>query len=130
MHDLTMADRVWNRACQGGGISPRAGDSALSALLLFHGTAMNGGVLHAVECLSPNDLAAAQSGYNYFGISGIAARIGFAQAKIPCGQDLDDLESGLDQDYSTVVVDDETLVKAFSAHLNSNAAEYSPLVDD
>ena len=128
MHELTIADRVWNRACQGGGGSPRAGDSALSALLLFHGAAMNGGVLHAVGCLSPEELTAAQLGYNYFGISGIAALIGSAQEAIRQERDLDDLEPKFDQDYWAAVPDDGTLVNAFTAHFNANAAEFSPLV--
>src|SRR5439155_15972949 len=34
MHELTTADRVWNRACQGGGETPRVGDTALAALLV------------------------------------------------------------------------------------------------
>ena len=130
MHEITVADRIWNRACQGGVANPRAGDSALSALLLFHSVAMNGGVLHAIESLSPDKLAAAQLGYNYFGVAGITALICSAQEVIYQEQDLDDLEQKLDQDYWALVPDDGALVKSFEVHFNANAVEYSPLIGD
>lgn len=54
----SQADAVWNRAAlEGGGAHPKAGDSALPALLRAHGYIMNGGVHHVVECLSPEERA-------------------------------------------------------------------------
>jgi hypothetical protein len=62
MHELSTADRVWNRAAlDAGGSPPREGDRALAALLLAHGMIMNGGVDHAVEALSAEELAAFDS---------------------------------------------------------------------
>ena len=130
MHELTVADRVWNRACQGGGDSPRAGDSALAALLLFHGAAMNGGVLHAVESLSPDELAGALAGYGCFGYKGIAKLIRTALDAIQRDQDLDSLEAKLDQEYWSQIPDDGVLVKAFEVHYEATPQEYSPLVGD
>jgi len=91
---------------------------------------MNGGVLNAVESLSPDELAAAQAGYSYFGFAGIATLIGSAHDALHQEQDLDELEPKLDQDYWVAIPDDRTLVKAFTVHFNANAVEYSPLVGD
>ena len=48
---MTPVDIIWNRAWKGVGPNACSGDRALAALLKAHGLAMNGGVLHAVECL-------------------------------------------------------------------------------
>lgn len=128
MHELTDADEIWNRACEGGGDSPRAGDRALAALLLFHGPAMNGGVLHAVECLSPDQLTAALAGYRYFGFESVAALIGEDEKAIQLEQDLDTLEAVFDKQYWAQIPDDGVLVKSFESHLRENPHEYSPLV--
>ncbi len=57
---MTTADLIWNRACEGGGSNPGKGDRAPAALLKAHGLAMNRGVLYAVECLAPSELADAE----------------------------------------------------------------------
>ena len=63
---MNDADRVWNRAAmEEGCVSPRAGDRALSALLLVHGMVMNGGVHHALESVDPAELAAGADGYAF-----------------------------------------------------------------
>ena len=128
MHELTDADEVWNRACEGGGDSPRAGDRALAALLLFHGPAMNGGVLHAVECLSPDQLMAALAGYRHFGFESVAVLIGEAKKAIQLEQDLDTFEAVFDKQYWAQFPDDGVLVKGFESDLRENPQEYSPLV--
>jgi hypothetical protein len=128
MRELTVADKVWNRACEGGGDSLRAGDRALAALLLFHGPAMNGGVLHAVECLSSDQLSAAQAGYRHFGFESVAVLIGEAEKASQRQQDLDTLEAVFDQRYWTQIPDDGVLVKSFESHQKENPQEYSPLV--
>jgi hypothetical protein len=128
MHELTVADEVWNRACEGGGESPCAGDRALAALLLFHGPAMNGGVLHAVECLSPDQLTAALHGFRHFGFESVAVLIGEAEKAIHIEQDIDTLEAIFDQQYWAQIPDDGVLVKSFEVHLRENPQEYSPIV--
>jgi hypothetical protein len=68
-YKLTEADLIWNRACTL--LMLRSGDRALAALLSFHGLAMNGGVLHALDCLNPKELEAAVSGYRFFGLNDV-----------------------------------------------------------
>ena len=74
-----VAAIVWNRACYGGGEAPRVGDRHLAALLRFHGAAMNGGVLHAVQFCKGKELVAAKHGYNYLGLQGVVSLIGKAE---------------------------------------------------
>ena len=68
MEPVRYQDLIWNRASEGGGANPQAGDLALAALLRAHGLTMNGGVLHAVERLQPSELQDAASGYRFFGL--------------------------------------------------------------
>ena len=67
---------VWNRACVQAGQAKTLtlpGDRALAAMGLIHSLAMNGGVLHAVESLPPDELAARVNGYRYFGFADAAS---------------------------------------------------------
>lgn len=128
MYELTDRDKIWNRACEGGGESPRCGDVALAALLLFHGLAMNGGILHAVECLSAEQLVAAEAGYRYFGHGKVGDVIAAAEQAIHLGKDLEHLEGEFDQRYWALVPDDDVLVKSFEQHQFGNPLDYSPLM--
>jgi hypothetical protein len=67
MYELSLADRIWNRACGQDPLRTLPGDRALADLLFAHGLAMNGGVLHAVECLTESELSDAQAGFSYSG---------------------------------------------------------------
>ena len=127
MHRLADKDKIWNRACQGGGDSPRPGDTALAALLLFHGPTMNGGVLHAVECLNTEQLAAAKAGYKYFGFFSIPELIANAERAINEGQDLESIEATLDKQYWAVIPDDGVLTTSFEYHQSQHPSEYSPV---
>ena len=129
MHKLNSVDKIWNRACYGGGESPCAGDKALAALLLFHGLAMNGGVLHAVECLSVRQLTEAKDGYTYFGFKPVADLIFSAQDAIEKKLDLDALESTMNEQYWAQVPNDEFLVNSFENHQKQNPSEYSPIIE-
>ena len=62
------ADEVWNRACDPDAPFTHPGDAALAAVLLCHGTAMNGGLLHACETLDPDQRARAVAGYRLLGL--------------------------------------------------------------
>jgi hypothetical protein len=74
---LSRQDLIWNRATLKSGGSVRcAGDTALAALLLAHGLIMNGGVEHALECMSQSELLAALAGYRYFGLERAAQALG------------------------------------------------------
>lgn len=129
MHELSSADKIWNRACYGGGETPKTGDKALAALLLFHGPAMNGGVLHAVECLSKEKLEKAKDGYIYFGFGVIADLISSGQDAIENNFDLEKLETRMNKKYWELIPEDGVLVKSFENHQKQNPLEYSPISD-
>jgi hypothetical protein len=73
MHELPLETAIWNRACAGGAASFLTGDRALSNILMAHGFVMNGGVLHAVECLSDVQFADALAGYRFYDLHSAAA---------------------------------------------------------
>lgn len=127
MAELSLTAKIWNRACQGGAESPRTGDIALADMLLFHSPAMNGGVLHAIECLSAQQLSAACAGYRYFGFESIADLLGSAQTAVSHCKDFEALEERLNQQYWALVPDDAVLVKRFECHYQENPLEYSPV---
>jgi hypothetical protein len=121
------ADALWNRAVlEGGGVHPKAGDSALAALLLAHGYIMNGGVLHAIEGLSREELAAAVEGYSYFGLSAVADVLTSA-AQSPPSQWTDDSAEAADHAYWEQVPDDGSLIRAFVAVLRERPSEFAEI---
>ena len=102
------------------------GDIALATLLVFHGPAMNGGVLHAVECLSAEKLAAACAGFRYFGIPLVAALLEEAHRAIADNRDLE----GLEQDYNERYWRDATAValqRAFERDYAARPEHYAPV---
>jgi len=115
-------DDVWNRAClESGGGALAAGDRALAALLLAHGLAMNGGVVHAMGCLTKSQLAAAIAGFNHFGLT--AASSVFEQA--PDGSE--EAEERLNRMYWQAVPNDETLAHAFRIKLVAFPDAFAPV---
>lgn len=63
---MEPSDEVWNRATMAaGGLDPGDGDIAIASVLALHSLAMNGGLLDAVERLSPEQLAAADAGFRW-----------------------------------------------------------------
>lgn len=48
----TTQEKIWLRACGNGPAAPGVGDTALMAMLTFHGLVMNLGALHAIQCLT------------------------------------------------------------------------------
>ena len=119
---LSRQDQIWNRAClESGGPSPATGDQALAALLLAHGLAMNGGVVHALECLSQPEIAAAAAGFNYFGLAE-AAHV-FQQAP----DDTEETEERLNKLYWAAVPSDETLAHAFRVKLLASPEAFAPI---
>ncbi len=118
MYKLTEADRVWNRACGKSRLRTHPGDRALADLLQAHNLAMNGGVLHAVEVLTPQELSDAQSGYRFYGLDGIASLLSRAKALIDAGQDLGFHEAQLDRQYAEIIPDDGFLGGGTSSELD------------
>ena len=123
----SVADKIWLRACGNGPESPGVGDTALMAMLTFHGLVMNLGALHAIQCLTEEQVAASRAGYRYFGFGNVAGVIGAGQHAIAQGLDPDELEDMLDQAYSAIVDEDSVLLAAFSAHQQGDPAAYAPI---
>jgi hypothetical protein len=124
---VTRAGLVWNRACLAqGGAQRREGDAALSAMLLFHGLAMNGGVTHAVECLTPEELDASTRGYLFYGLGAISQLVAAAKATPSDDDEADELERRLDAEYAAKISDgDATLIRLFEEHYAAHPEQYS-----
>ena len=122
--ELSLADHIWNRAAlESGGSTAREGDRALAALLLAHGMVMNGGVGHAIEVLSRDELAAAAWGYRFFGFKNVASLLeGAADAT---EQELDQA----DVNYGELVPSDQTLVDRFEALYHTSPETFAPLTE-
>jgi len=121
MSHLSRQNQIWNRAClESGGTTPAAGDTALAALLLAHGLAMNGGVSHAMESLTRDEVVAAIAGFEFFGLAE-AADV-FRQA--PGGSE--EADEGLDAMYTAAIPSDEALAHAFRLKLVSNPEAFAP----
>ena len=127
MCEMTEADLIWNRACEGGGAALHRGDHALAALVLAHSLTMNGGLLHAVECLTPSELSDAQSGYLFFGLDSVADLLAEARRKLEADEDLDDLEWLLDRRYEALIPDDSLLVERFEKHFSEHPSDFAPV---
>lgn len=124
---MKETDLIWNRACEGGGLSSRKGDWALTALLKAHGLTMNGGVLHAVECLDAIELADAKSGYCFFGLDSVADLMTRARLIFEAGQSLELYEAKLDQEYAVLVPDDSALCARFEERYKIKSSDFAPI---
>jgi len=127
MSELTRADRIWNRACGKDEMRFLPGDRALADMIPAHGLVMNGGVLHAVECVSDSELSAAVSAYRFFGHDAAANLLLRAKIILDKGVNLDFHEQELDKQYAAIIPDDSFLVERFQEHLEENPSEYAPL---
>jgi hypothetical protein len=117
--ELPVEARVWNRAAlERGGADPREGDRALAALLLTHGLVMNGGVHHALEVLSHEEIRAAISGFRFFSLA-------------PVGQLLDAAhtldEEAANRQYWAIVPDDDAIRRRFLVTFRSATDAFAPL---
>lgn len=133
-YELTAADKVWNRAAlECGGDCPGEGDRALSALLSVHSVAMNGGLLHSVECHSDEELDRGIAGYEYFGMFDAAAAVAWVRAEA-LGLDVcagleaaERVEAEADRRYYEAVPDDSTPATRFVEHFLQHPEAYAPL---
>ena len=128
MYQLTDADWDWNRACGEASLRFLGGDHALNDLLIAHGYIMNGGVLHAVECLTPNALSDAMSGYRYYGLDVIVSLLLRARLILETNENLGLQESQLDRSYTSIIQTDSWLSQRFKAHMALNPSEYAPVL--
>jgi hypothetical protein len=121
----STADQVWNRAAiEGGGDSPGPGDRALASLLLLHGLAMNGGVHHAIECLSPEELSAAIDGFSYFGFEELAEWLNNAPNDLLLKEWTDDTETSAIFRYAEYIPDDAYLTTRFEAVYRNRPSDF------
>jgi hypothetical protein len=127
MADLSQADMIWNRACGEDPMRSQPGDRALADLLYAHGLVMNGGVLNAVECLTAEELSAAQAGYRYLGFDVVASLLSRARSILEEGDDLGDHEANLDAEYSELIPSDSSLVERFKSQLESSPSDFAAL---
>jgi hypothetical protein len=127
MAKLTDADMIWNRACGDDPLRALPGDRALVDLLYAHGLAMNGGVLHAVELMSAEELSRAGAGYQYYGLAEVASLLSRAQAIFEAGDDLGTHEQQLDNEYAQIIPLDSSLVERFEKRLKTSPSDFAPL---
>ncbi|MCR4318555.1 MAG: hypothetical protein NUW37_19605 [Planctomycetes bacterium] len=123
---MRTEDIIWNRACEGGGANPHNGDKALAALLVAHGLTMNGGVLHAVECLDADELADAKFGYCYFGYDSVAELITRARQLYEEDEYLESHELEFDDEYATLIPSDSALAQRFEERYKEQPTEFAP----
>lgn len=129
---MDEADEIWNRATVGGGDAQREGDVALTACLAFHGPAMNGGVLHAFEVLSAEELGRARDGFTWLAMPEVAQFMEDT-ARLIADTDWEDddagdaLEASTDDSYERVLPGDEALENAFRRQLAERPEAFSPL---
>jgi hypothetical protein len=127
MSEFTKADLIWNRACACSAVTHSPGDRALEAMLAFHGAAMNGGVLDALEHFGTDELEDAEAGYRYFGLEGVADLLNEAKSISKTGDDLDLWETELDRRYGAIVPNDTTLVARFEMIFHRTPSEFAPI---
>jgi len=86
---------------------------------------MNGGVLHAVECLADSELSDAEDGYRYFGLGAVADLLSGALKIAKSDEDLETYESQFDEDYSALIPDDSALSDQFMSIYAARPGEFS-----
>ena len=133
MADPRGADEIWNRACDPFAPFTHPGDAALAAVLLCHGMAMNGGLLHAVEGLEPGQRASAVAGFRALGLAEAADAL---EDTVRRAAELDhadadaaeQLEQEADERYAAALPEgDETVDLAFRANLAAHPEAYAPV---
>ena len=130
---MDAADEIWNRAAMnGGGTEPRQGDRALSDVLDLHNLAMSGGLLDAVERMTPEQLSAAQAGYRWLKLDPAAEVVAMVRREVDAGVLDDDdraeaLERHADDEYGLVIPSDQTLVDAFHVRLAQEPDAFMPV---
>ena len=112
---------------QSGGDAARVGDRALASLLLAHGMIMNGGVHHAIEALSSDELEAAAQGFAYFKLD----EVGKFLSSMPTDSSLsawtEASEPVANETYNRLVPDDEYLAERFKLAIQTTPDDFTPI---
>ena len=127
MYELTEADLIWNRACGDDPLRSLPGDRALTDMIRAHSAVMNGGVLYAVDCLTADELSAAQEGYRFYGLDRVVELLSCAKQLFEAEENLERHEHELNGEYYAVIPSDSLLVERFESHLRLNPSAYAPL---
>lgn len=127
MYELSEADMIWNRACGDDPLRALPGDRALVDMLCAHGLAMNGGILHAVECMTVDEQFDSEAGYRYYGLDSVASLMSRARGIFEAADDLGSHEQQLDGEYGKLVPSDSSLVERFERRLKSNSHDFEAL---
>lgn len=124
---------IWNRGCADAG-EPKTltspGDRALADMVLAHSLAMNGGALHAVECLTETEHHSAVLDYRHFGLQAAAEVLESVQLRWRDDLDLEQeeqVEAEADNAYALAVPEDEVLVAALEAKIEAVPDEFGPI---
>jgi hypothetical protein len=127
MAELTESDMIWNRACGEDPLRALPGDRALADLHYAHGLAMNGGVPHAVECMTAEEQSDAEAGYRYYGLDEVASLLSRAREIFEAADDLGSYEQQLDGEYAHFIPSDSSLVDRFEKRLRSSPTDFASL---
>ena len=132
--ELSAADVVWNRSCGPDAPTTYPGDAAMVAVLLCHGMAVNGGLLHSCEALEPDQRAAAVAGFRLLGLDDAAEAVAEVSRRADAltgdlGEAAEQLEEEADRLYRAALPEEsETIVQAFESHLERHPEAYAPIV--
>ncbi|WP_436530666.1 hypothetical protein [Actinoplanes sp. HUAS TT8] len=118
---MNVIDAVWKRACAHRGGGP--GDRHLSALLLVHGTMLNGGAAAAAVGFEPEDLRAAVEACEYYGLNGLAGLI----RELPAAADSEYDERRLDLSFQDMDPEGLMLPAAFEDRYRATPEDFDPV---
>lgn len=130
-YELTVADRIWNRACLEDVSDLGEGDRALAGMVLADSLIQNDGVLNAVEIYSESagEMTAAIAGFLYFGLPEVVSLLAEAMELFLAGDELEEHEATLDKRYWALIPNGSALTARFEAVLRSNPSAFAPLSD-
>ncbi len=100
------------------------GDIALARMLGMHNLIMNGGVHHALDMLSPDEVEAAIAGFVYFDVQPALAAVTTVLNTPHLREWTDANEAKANALYYTQVPDDELLVTAFDKRYLATPEEF------
>ena len=125
---------LWNRACEWDAPAVRThrGDGALHAVLTFHGSVQNGGLLDAVENYGEDGeypMTRVLAAYRYLGLHDVAslleaARREYVDLTAAGDERLGDAEERLNGTYT---LDYDTIEAAVRATLQAHPEDFAPL---
>jgi len=121
---VSATQEIWNRASlRLGEPAQQPGDIALTFLIRFHSINMNGGLEHALEYLSCEDIRGAVAGFRYFNLNEVASLL---EAAMACDGDESRLDV-LEARYGDLIPSDNVLVTAFEESYTLSPSAFAPI---